>query len=93
MTGSSGRRIEVGGDVSGAALELPLVEEAESGDEESDDGRGAVDVVGEGGGGAGLVVVLQEAGGATLILGIGPEVAVGRPRRHATRRRSYSRLS
>src|SRR6185312_16927992 len=57
-----------------AALELSLVEEAQAGRQERDDGGGAVDVGREGGGGARLVVVFQEVEGAVAEGGRGLEV-------------------
>src|SRR5262245_32295291 len=65
---------QMGRDAFLSPLELPLVEEPQPRSQERSDGCGCMDSCGEGGGGPGLVVILQKAGQLVLVIEPGVEM-------------------
>src|SRR5690349_20190792 len=63
-----------------ASLELTLVEEAQTRHEEGRDSGRAMDILGEGRGGARLVVILEKSRRLALKVRIGAEMITHRPR-------------
>ena len=74
------------------ALQLPLVEEAQAGAEEGDNGGRPVLLWGEGGCRSGLVVILEETGRVLLEAEVGPQM-VPTWGTYPSTSRSYSLLS